>query len=682
MDKSGRVLEMKILSALLVALGAVVLVAVSSASDTEATYIEGRVVSGDETPEAGVWVIAETDALATPYRKIVVTDDLGRFVVPDLPRAEYQLWVRGYGLRDSAKIAARPGASISLGAEKAASSQQAAAIYPANYWFSLFEPPEKTTAFVSQLKLGCELCHQVGSLMTRSRTRSLYDLGLRKASAMNAVAEHMGRERLLDALSAWSERIASGVTPPAPPRPRGIERNFVITQWGWGDEYTYAHDEVATDKRDPSRNPGGPIYGVDIGNDRLLILDPKTHETKMVPVPTLGGFDTSWCEQTYQPLAGGGPLRYGFGSLGCPVEPGITGFTGKYQNPANPHNPMMDAEGRVWITTQLRREWGEDVPDFCRKVPEIANQYHHRQLSYYDPNTNAFNLIDTCYGTHHLNFDQKGVLWTSGDSHVIGWFDPAKYDPAQPDTLGKAQGWSKVVVDSDGDGKPETAVVGFHYGVIPNPTDGSVWTAHPGAETGAPFDFPGLLMRYDPATDRHEIYRPPVPGAGPRGVDVDRVGNLWIALGGSGHLARFDRRRCKQTWGAGAQCPEGWTLWRSPGPSLSGMPESNGSADFHYYVWVDQFNTLGMGHDVVVMNGTGSDSLLAFDPRSETFTVIRVPYPLNTYTRGLDGRIDDPHAGWKGRGLWFNNGLDPLLHSEVPQSYVGWIQLRPNPLAR
>ena len=62
--------------------------------------------------------------------------------------------------------------------------------------------------------------------------------------------------------------------------------------------------------------------------------------------------------------------------------------------------------------------------------------------------------------------------------------------------------------------------------------------------------------------------------------------------------------------------------------------------------------------------------------------MIRVPYPLNTYTRGLDGRIDDPDAGWKGRGLWFNNGLDPLIHSEIPQSYVGWVQLRPDPLAR
>jgi hypothetical protein len=61
--------------------------------------------------------------------------------------------------------------------------------------------------------------------------------------------------------------------------------------------------------------------------------------------------------------------------------------------------------------------------------------------------------------------------------------------------------------------------------------------------------------------------------------------------------------------------------------------------------------------------------------------VIRVPYPLNTYTRGLDGRIDDPAAGWKGRGLWFTNGLDPLIHSELPRSYVGQVQVRPDPLA-
>ena len=86
----------------------------------------------------------------------------------------------------------------------------------------------------------------------------------------------------------------------------------------------------------------------------------------------------------------------------------------------------------------------------------------------------------------------------------------------------------------------------------------------------------------------------------------------------------------------------------------------------HYYIWVDQFDTLGMGRDTVIVNGTASDSLIAFDQETETFTVIRIPYPLNTFTRGVDGRIDDPKAGWKGRGLWFTNGLSPVVHSEIP----------------
>ncbi len=652
------------------------------AAAEDATHVEGRVVSGAGDGEAGVWVIAETSELPTPYRKIVVTDDAGRFVVPDLPESTFQMWVRGYGLRDSGKTPVKRGSSVTLKVEKASSPREAARIFPANYWFSLFEPPGKSAAFASQMKLGCELCHQLGSATTRGRARAGYDLGLRKASFMNAFADHLGREQLLDALEAWSLRIQNGETPEPPPRPRGLERNVVITQWAWGDGYTYAHDEIATDKRDPTVNAGGPVYGVDIGNDHLLVLDPDTHRVRSIPVPTEGAFATPWCDQTYKPLAGGEPLPYGFGSLGCPVQEGITGFTGKYQNPANPHNPMMDAEGRVWLTTQVRREWGEDLPSFCRKAPVIADNYHHRQLGYWDPKTESYELIDTCYGTHHLQFDEKGVLWTSGDSYVVGWFDPAKYDPARPESLGEAQGWSEVVVDSDGDGEPDRPIVGFHYGVIPNPTDGSVWTAHPGAEFGAPLEFPGLLMRYDPATDRHEVYRPPAPGSGPRGVDVDRAGNIWASLGGSGHLARFDRSRCKKTWGIGDQCPEGWTLWRSPGPGLRGLPAEAGSADMHYYIWVDQWNTLGMGHDKVVMNGTGSDSILVFDPETEEFTVIRVPYPLNTYTRGLDGRIDDAKTGWKGRGLWFNNGLDPLIHSEIQQSYVGWIQLRPDPLAK
>ena len=55
----------------------------------------GGVVTGPHGPEAGVWVIAETHDFPTRYAKIVVTDDQGRYLVPDLPKAKYQLWVRG-----------------------------------------------------------------------------------------------------------------------------------------------------------------------------------------------------------------------------------------------------------------------------------------------------------------------------------------------------------------------------------------------------------------------------------------------------------------------------------------------------------------------------------------------------------------------------------------------------------
>ncbi len=73
----------------------------------------------------------------------------------------------------------------------------------------------------------------------------------------------------------------------------------------------------------------------------------------------------------------------------------------------------------------------------------IADNDHHRQLGYYDTNNGQFQLIDTCYGTHHLQFDEDGRLWVSGDFFVLGWFDPDKFDPARPETLEQAQGWSR-----------------------------------------------------------------------------------------------------------------------------------------------------------------------------------------------------------------------------------------------
>src|SRR3954463_4515848 len=102
----------------------------------------GGVVRGANGPEAGVWVIAETRELPVRYIKIVVTDDQGRYVIPDLPKANYDVWVRGYGLVDSPKVKSEPGKQLNLTAVPAPNAAEAAKYYPAIYWYAMMKIPE------------------------------------------------------------------------------------------------------------------------------------------------------------------------------------------------------------------------------------------------------------------------------------------------------------------------------------------------------------------------------------------------------------------------------------------------------------------------------------------------------------------------------------------------------------
>src|ERR1700760_1743862 len=101
----------------------------------------GGVVTGPNGPEAGVWVIAETNDLPTRFARSVVTDDQGRYVVPDLPKGKYKVWVRGYGLVDSPKVDSEPGKQLSLTAVPAPNDRAAAEYYPAIYWYSMLKIP-------------------------------------------------------------------------------------------------------------------------------------------------------------------------------------------------------------------------------------------------------------------------------------------------------------------------------------------------------------------------------------------------------------------------------------------------------------------------------------------------------------------------------------------------------------
>jgi hypothetical protein len=671
----------------------------------------GGVVTSTKGPEAGVWVIAETADLPTKFVKIVVTDDRGRYLLPDLPKANYNVWVRGYGLVDSAKVQSAPGKLLNLTAVVAPNARAAAEYYPAGYWFSLIRVPEKSefpgnapggngiaasvksqADWIQRMKSGgCTACHQLGTKGTREIPKGLGTFhsgaeawerriqsgqaGAQMAGGLNA----MGKDRALTMFADWTDRMAGGEVPPAPPRPQGVERNVVISQWDWADPKAYLHDSVSTDRRNPSLNPNGLIYGsLELSADYLPVLDPIKGTISRVPL-TVRDPNTPRTPAT------------------MPQPSPYWGEEAIWTSKNNVHNPMFDEKGRVWITSVVRPAAN---PDFCKdashpsaKLYPLANS--GRQLAVYDPATKQIAHISTCFGTHHLMFaeDANRTLWTSGGGQVVGWLNTKMWDETHDEA--KSQGWTAFVLDTNGNGKRDAYTepnqpldpakdkrfgAGF-YAVAPAP-DGSIW--------GSVLGFPGAVVRLNPGsnppeTALAEVYEPPMPGYSPRGGDVDRNGVYWTALA-SGHMASFDRRKCKGPLNGpkatGQHCPEGWSLYAEPLPQLKGVTES-GSAEASYYTWVDWHNTLGLGDNVPIDTGNASEGLLAL--KDGKWVVLRVPYPTGFYTKWMDGRIDDAKAGWKGRGLYATISTRTPFHMETGKgttSKVMHFQLRPDPLAK
>ena len=172
-------------------------------------------------------------------------------------------------------------------------------------------------------------------------------------------------------------------------------------------------------------------------------------------------------------------------------------------------------------------------------------------------------------------------------------------------------------------------------------------------------------------------------GIDAHGIHAHGVVSMPLA---SGHLATFDRRKCTGPLNGpnatGKHCPEGWTLYPFPGPQFQGVTEP-GSAMSSYYAWVDQFDTFGLGTNVPIVTGNTGDALLALV--NDKFVTLRIPYPMGFHAKGLDGRIDDPDGGWKGKGLWSTYAGRVPFHIEGgkgTKSKVVQFQLRPDPLAK
>jgi hypothetical protein len=677
----------------------------------------GGVVSGPNGPEAGVWVIAETTDLPTKFAKLVVTDERGRYLIPELPKANYSVWVRGYGLVDAPKVQSAPGKILNLTAVPAPNEAAAAQYYPAIYWYAMLQIPAKSefpgtgpsgngiheglksqAHWLANVKsLGCMSCHALGTIGTRTIPKELGEFKdsteawQRRIQAgqtmtqMNNVAGRLGAQRALGLWADWTDRIAAGELPFAKPeRPQGIERNIVLTLWDWSRPTAYLHDLIGTDRRNPTLYPNGKLYGSpEESTDYVPILDPVAHTATEVQHPVRDPKTPSSKDNPMMPSPYWGDERI-------------------WDSQTSNHNPMMDEKGRVWFTARVRPPAN---PDFCQqgsdhpsaKVFPLENANRH--LSMYDPATGKFTLISTCFPTHHLIFaeDANNTLWTSAGgptSGVVGWLNRKMFEETGDEV--KSQGWTPLILDTNGNGKrdeyvepdqpvdptKDTRVVAAFYSVAVNPVDGSVW--------GTSLRFPGSVVRLTPGpnpseTALAEIYEPPLPGYGPRGGDLDRNGVFWASLA-SGHLASFDRSKCKGPLNGpnatGKHCPEGWTLHRLPGPQFKDVPE-DGSAEASYYSWVDWFDTSGLGRNVPIATGNMNDSLLALVDGK--FVNLRVPYPIGFFTKWVEGRIDDANAGWKGRALWTTYSTRTMFHLEggkANRPKVVKFQLRPDPLAR
>jgi hypothetical protein len=693
----------------------------------------GGVVSGPKGPEAGVWVIAETTSTPTKYAKVVVTDDRGRYVVPDLPNGTYSVWVRGYGLVDSPRVQTTPGKTLNLKAVTAPNALAAAQYYPPSYWYSLAKVPDKSefpgtgangngisekmrsqAEWLNQMR--CGACHTIGTKATREIPEALGVFPNSVAAwqrrtksgqmgpAMSAMLAGFG-PRGMQMYADWTDRIAKGEVPEAPPRPQGIERNLVVTLRDWSTPVGFVHDLVSTDKRKPTLNANGPVYSISrFSTPDVNILDTVRNAVTGVDVGVRDK-DTNYTnpQKILEPSAywGEDVIWHGQASL---------------------HNPMLDATGRVWLTHAIRAS--ANNPAWCKEgssnpfAKEFPLRSSGRQLSLYDPKTKKVTMIDTCFGTHHLQFaeDASNTLYFSGSGPVVAWFNTKVFDETQD--AQKAQGWATYVIDYNGNGKRDAytepnqkadptkdkRISGGSYGVIVSPVDGSIWQSVAGgiqtADEGVDGGPPGGLMRTvlgsnPPLTTLTEYYEPPfnnpkfpVNGYTPRGIDIDRNGVVWTALAGSGHLASFDRRKCKGTLNGptatGQHCVEGWTLHLTPGPKFKGVSATDEvNSDMLYYNYVDQFDTFGLGANVPMATGSYSDSIVAY--ANGKMVVLRVPYPIGFYHRGVDGRIDDAKTGWKGRGLWATYGAYTPWHYEGGKgttSKAVHFQLRPDPLAK
>jgi hypothetical protein len=652
------------------------------------------VVTSAKGPEAGVWVIAETTETPTRFIRIVVTDDRGRYVVPDLPTATYQVWVRGYGLVDSPKQTAKPGQQLNLRAVVSPDAKAAAVVYPAAWWFGMITPPADQLKFERTMK-ECYDCHQLGNKATREFAPYLSDAKTSleawdrrtrfgpSGPSMNGFFLQLGDDRKV--IADWSDRLKAGEVPKtAPPRPAGIERNLVVSMWDWGTPIDGRADLAAADTRNGRSNAKGAVYGVSQMNDALNILDPNENKAIIVKTPTSAP-----------------PMVSGFNA--SPTPSPVFGAD-MWKRQGDPRSVAVDAKGRVWFT--LRTRDNAKQPTWC--IGDAANKFGKyypmrqsgKQVAVYDPKTQKFENVDTCFTVDHNQMSKDNFIYY-GMTGAVGWVDMDTWDKTHDSE--KSTGWCPAVIDTNGDGKISTGwteptepvapgrdhrITFGCYSITVNPKDGSLWCSGIGSGDKR-------LVRLEkgpnpPETCKAEFYEPPLGQKpeliGTGGIEAAADGVVYQGWRVSGHFTGFDRTKCKSTAdpkSEGHSCDEGWTIYRDPKEPT--FTNSVYKSTEHYLTHLDTWDTLGLGADSPTYGSTNTDSMEVLSLKTKEWVTLRVPYPMGFFTRHANGRIDDPAAGWKGKGFWASYASYAAWHAEGGKGTLPKVvkfQMRPSPLAK
>ena len=451
------------------------------------------------------------------------------------------------------------------------------------------------------------------------------------------------------------------------------------------------HDLIASDRRNPTVNGYGPLYGsTEYSTDNLPILDPETNTASTFHAPVRDP-DTAR-------IARPRPRRH---EHTVRSRPPIGAMNKMWDSKVNNHNSMIDQKGRVWLAAAIR---AADNPAFCKRGSDNPSaklfpiEKNVRQIGMLDPKTMKYTFVDTCFGTHHLQFgyDANNTVWASGGGPVLGWVNTKMFD--ETGDAAKSQGWTAFVLDTNGNGKRDEDYV------QPNqPVDPEEGQAHcrrilcGDAKSGRRLDMGDCrrVRRQGRRVARRSGSEP--AGNGDLGNLQYPAAGLWAAR----RRYRQQRRRLgvarQRAYRQLRPQPLQGTAERTDSRPAITAPRAGNSTNIRVLglkasaitalrraITAGSISTIRsvLANDVPMSTGNLNDGLIAL--KDGKMVTLRVPYPMGFYAKGFDGRIDDPNAGWKGRGLWTSSGdRTPWLKEggKGRMPMVVHFQLRPDPLA-